>query len=542
MSAVNAAVDESDRSEEVVVPAAKPHSKDADWLAGRRVTPGAFWAAVAIGIGVVVLGYVFRSPLVPTDPWRYIRSTMDFPTHDWVPLGYTRYGMLFLSAPFVLLFGNAEAAFYSVPLLTAGVLAGTMFLLGRRWWGWVAGVVAVVLFFANPVVFLNLSRGYPDVPSMALIMFAALMALLARDRDFRGWVAIACLLLSGFALGMSFETRETSLLAWPLALVILWKRGSSLRAIGTVLVPLVAWAVTDIAIGARAYGDPLLKLHTLMGLGVATADPSGAPIDNPLVGQPRYSYFFQIPLAALEQAGGVWMVILGAIALLATLVRNRPLQLMSVSLASVYVLNVLAGGALTPDSPKGTLTTPRYWIQYFPMMYLVIGGLTALAAGYLAKRLGSGRDSSAGRRGTVLVAGLAALVVTGPLVSGIGFAQSHPSFAPNGGNALQQLRDHVRGQDLGQVWTDWETKRILTAYQHDFFGGRRVWDGTVMSLTGKGAPGSGDHVLLYSATSETCNHCRNALAPWLEKHPHVPPDWVVEFVTPTGNLVLYRVP
>ena len=37
------------------------------------------------------------------------------------------------------------------------------------------------------------------------------------------------------------------------------------------------------------------------------------------------------------------------------------------------------------------------------------------------------------------------------------------SFALQGGDALEQLRDHLDGEDFttSRVWTDWETVRIL---------------------------------------------------------------------------------
>jgi hypothetical protein len=527
-----------------------------DWLAGRRITRSDLLVAVLIGLAIVAIGYVFRSPLVPTDPWHYVRSAMQFPSDDWVPLGYTRYGMIFLTAPFALIFRNSEASYYAVPLLSAGMLGATLYLLGRRWWGWVAGALAVVLFFANSIVFLNLSRGYPDVPSMALIMFAALLALVARDRGFRGKGAVVCLLLVGFALGMSFETRETSMLAWPMVVAILWQRGRVVRNAAIVLVPLLAWAAVDVGVSALAYGDPLLKVHTLMGVRVGEARAeSGELAATNVVGMPRWWYLLQIPRTAWLQPDGLWMLVAGAVAVLGLFVRNKPARLMAASFVSVYLLNVAAGGGLDPQHPKGKLDIIRYWIQYFPAMYLTVGAVVALLGGWLARRWMGARaaaepTSSAqaprrarrGLRSALPAVVLAVLASAGPLVFVAGYATDHPAFAPNGGEALEELRDHVRGQKFGEVWTDWETKRILPAYQRDFFGGAKVWSGTPMSLTGAGEPGPGDLVLLYSARSSTCGHCRTALGPWLEAHPNPPSSWRVLYETRESNLTLYQVP
>jgi hypothetical protein len=48
-------------------------------------------------------------------------------------------------------------------------------------------------------------------------------------------------------------------------------------------------------------------------------------------------------------------------------------------------------------------------------------------------------------------------------------------------------------------------------------------------------------VLLFSARSQTCNHCRTALKPWLAENPTVPKNWELVTSSDTGNLELYRV-
>jgi hypothetical protein len=73
------------------------------------------------------------------------------------------------------------------------------------------------------------------------------------------------------------------------------------------------------------------------------------------------------------------------------------------------------------------------------------------------------------------------------------------------------------------------------------WGGAKVWPGTPMSLTGAGAPGPGDGVLLYSADDEVCDHCRRALAPWLEDNPTVPASWELVYEDPADTVQLYVV-
>ena len=93
---------------------------------------------------------------------------------------------------------------------------------------------------------------------------------------------------------------------------------------------------------------------------------------------------------------------------------------------------------------------------------------------------------------------VALAVVVYPVVVGANYLLTYPAFAPNGGDALEKLRDELgaTGFDAPTVWTDWETKRLLPPYQRGFFGGDKVWTGPGRSLTGPGEPAPGDYVLL----------------------------------------------
>ena len=517
-----------------------------DWLAGRRTSRTDIAVAAAMGALVVVIAYVFRSIVVPTDPWHYVMSAMHFPSKEWVPLGYTRYGIVLASLPLARLFGNAQFAYYFWPLLSAGVLAATVALLARRFWGWTAALVAVVLLFSNRIMFFNLSRGYPDLMAVALFTLAVLLAFIARDRLVANRRVAPWLLAIGFLLGWSFEVRESSIVAWPLIAVILWRRGSVLRSLALVSVPVLLWALLDVGISAVFYSDPLLKLHVLSGLG---GKPSGevttASIANHswYVGQTRWFYLTFVPKAALKTNGGIWMVAVGAVSLIGLAVRNWPVRLMSAWFAGVYLLTVLPTGLLDPSHPRARIDVERYWIPFFPASALAVGGLVAIAAGWVVTHSPLRRMSAAWRLLPAVALGV--LVCWGPVSYAARYATSSPAFAPNGGAALEDLRDHFRGRSFTpeRVWTDWETARILPAYQRDFFGGDKVWSGKPQSLTGtKAEPQRGDYVLLFSAKSQTCTFCRVALGPWLKEHPQGPPaNWQTEYVSHTKNLVLYRV-
>lgn len=514
--------------------------RSADPLVGRP--PNRLDAGVAslVALVTMVVAVVWRSPIVPTDPWHYVQSAESFPKDDWIPLGFTRYGVVLPNALPLKLFGDAEATYYFWTVLCAGLLAAVVYLLGRRWWGPMAGVVSVVVLFTNSIVFYNLTRQYPDLMSMAFVFSAAFCALMARDRDFRGRAAVAWLLATGFFLGWSFETRETALFAWPIVLVLLWRRGTVLRTLTVTAVPVLGWALLDVLVSGIVHGDPLLKARVLTGFGAGRA-PVDAEEAATVASNTRWDWFLAIPKHAIEtRPDGWWMVATGILAVLVLLVRNWPLRLVSASFLSIYAVNLLAGGLLFPDKPFGDLYNIRYWIQYIPSLALVVGGTAGLAGAWLARRVAA--ENRGARVGAAALVGALACAV--PLYATVTSVPTIPAFAVNGGDALGDLRDHLAEIDYTthDVWTDVRTYRLLPIYQRPAFGGDKVWTGTPKRLgKDEGGPRSGDSVLLYSAYDDTCFHCQIQIDPWLQAHP-VPDSWELVYETPSRNVQLYRVP
>src|SRR5690349_12786490 len=72
-------------------PVTEPAPPGRHWLSGRPFRRLHLLEAAVIALAVIALAYVFRSIVVPTDPWHYVRSAMYFPSDGWVALGYTRY-------------------------------------------------------------------------------------------------------------------------------------------------------------------------------------------------------------------------------------------------------------------------------------------------------------------------------------------------------------------------------------------------------------------------------------------------------------------
>ena len=130
----------------------------------------------------MVVAGLWRSSLVPTDPWHYVQGALAFPEPTWRPAGMTRWGFVLPIIPFARLWGDSTATYYVVPLLSTGLLAAVLVLLGTRAVSRAAGLLAAVLALATPLVFVNLTRGYADLTATALVGLALLLATLAVDR------------------------------------------------------------------------------------------------------------------------------------------------------------------------------------------------------------------------------------------------------------------------------------------------------------------------------------------------------------------------
>lgn len=84
--------------------------------------------------------------------------------------------------------------------------------------------------------------------------------------------------------------------AWPVVVVVLRVKASVVRNAILVAVPVLFWAALDVIVSAVAYGDPLLKLHTLTRQDLSTGTvPADAAVRGQFVGWPRLDYLTMTP-------------------------------------------------------------------------------------------------------------------------------------------------------------------------------------------------------------------------------------------------------
>ena len=516
------------------------------WVPGREVVGADLAWAGLVAVAAVVTAMAFRSALVPVDPWHYVQGALVFPEGTWRPAGDTRWGYIVMIVPFTWLWGDATASYYAVPLLSTGALAGVLYLLGTRYVSRTAGVLSALLALASPLVFVNLTRGYPDVTATAMIGLAILLATLAGDAARRaeangagwGWQVPALLITCGVVTGWSFEIRETAVLAWPAIGWILWRVGRPLRTLAWFAPPALAWLVLDLGLSAAVYGDPWLKLRIITGSDLSDSDVASS---GRYTGHSRWWYATVLPRSLWEKPGGPALLASLAVGLVGGLALRAHLGRIWAWGFLALGLFWLQGGPIDPAHPSVRLDVLRYSISFIvPLMLAAVGTVVILV-----------HRTRGIWRGAVAAGG--PLLALGTLSSAYQYATSYPALAPNGGLAMSELRTHLSttgGLSGHQVWSDWATRRILTVYRSGPLGGPR-WDASQLSsLNGlhrdpptsqRGYPQPDDFVVLYSTSDQTCRWCRGALKKAERYFGDFPQaGWEMEFRSSTGNLTLYR--
>jgi len=500
--------------------------------------------ALVLAALTILLGVLIRTAPVPTDPWHYVESARAFPSRNWIPVGYTRYGMVLPLIPLLAALHRSQATYALPALLSSGVLVAVIYLLGKRVAARAVGIGAVALFLSNPVVILNLTRSYPDLPATALVGLALLLAIVGSDRR-RTDVAsrrseIGLLLAIGFLLGWSVEVRETAVLLWP---VVVWVvlRDFPWRSWVAVAGPVLAWVAAELTISGLSYGDPLLRLRVLSGSNLAGTTNVA---DQPYLGHPRLYYLTVVPDATLRGPGGRVTLLIGILGLLGLVLLRGRQRLMAFWFAIPLLGYTAVGGGLSPAHPSIRLDVQRYWLFFLPGMSLTAAVL--LYQLVLRLRLRVTAPTAQGRLAPVLrglpAAALACLCVA-TVVPAARLVSTSQLFPANGGSGFEQMRTYVAALPDNRrrvIWSDWQTLRILPVFQSSAIG-RLRWQSKYKSLTGPGQPQVGDLVLGVARAGSPCPFCGDNFAVWRRAHPVLPPSWRVEWRSTNDTLRLYRV-
>ncbi len=499
--------------------------------------------AVVIGLLSVAVAWKLRTIPVSTDPWHYVIAGMTFPERSWVDVGLTRYGMVLPMLVVAKLFHLSEVSFYLTPLLATGALAAATYWLTARWFGLWAGGAAVVLLMANSVFLVNATRMYPDVFCVAMIALAMVCAVVARDTWTSGGTGrrlLVPLVLCGTFVGLSWWMRETAVFSWPaVGLLLLWRGRPPVKLVlPAVGLPALGLLVAEMGISAVAFGDATLRFKALFG---AQLSQTTNPADLPYLGQDRLTYLEIIPRTALLYADGPWMIAMAVLAVIGAVLFTRRVGPSAFWFLSVYALFTLIGGALRPEAPNIRLDVARYWIAFLPPMIIAAVGTASLLLTSLGRVL---EKRTGSRRILVPVVGLVTVaLLAGPLVASAREVRRNPAYTIVNGNELSEFRNWLAAHDaqVGRVYTDWTSARILPVYTRSLTG-KRMSHVQFLSLGSYWQARAGDHVVIFSAKSAMCYFCRDVIDPFLAEHPRIRKrSWTEQWRSHDGHIVVYDV-
>ena len=391
-------------------------------------------------------------------------------------------------------------------MLSTGVLAAVLYLLGTRYVSRSTGVLAAAFALGTPLVFVNLTRGYTDLTATTLVGLALLLATLAADAADEareagrgwGWRVPALLAACGFVTGWSFEVRETAIFAWPVIGWVLWRIGRPLRTLAWFAPPALAWLALDMLLCARGLRRPVpevpdhprrrhLRVRGELGRRLCRAVPVVVH-DGPAALDPRGLRGSGPPGLPGRGGGGG---------------RGVP----RTAGPDLGLGDADRRAAVDPGRtarPRPSLRAPRCRA----LLAVVHRPADARGGGHDGdpdpQLTGCPARGGCGRRRACWPSGWSCRPSR--------FATSYPGFAPNGGDAMVELRAHLasRGGELAgaRVWADWGTQRVLPAYQTSPFGDPRWEAGSFRSLnrlvrfpptSAAEYPQPGEYVVIYSA-------------------------------------------
>jgi hypothetical protein len=510
----------------------------------------ASWGTFLLGLMIVLAVYAavqltFLKPpsLEGGDQVDYFQTAANLPDVD-ATHRHLRLGLLLPVRLAIEIFGYSEAAYYALPLLSGLALAGSTYILARMLFGWGVAVAAALLVTLNPYVLWDSSHLLPDVPGTAAFvgaMASLVGAGLMHRREQADARSALLLALAGFLLGWGYLTRESLLIAFPLALVVFYAYRIPWRRIGWVALGAAPALILEGVWGAINYGDPLIRFTT--SASPRAADEGELVLDSlDVVGQ--------LPSLFLERSGG-WVFVALFLGIMvygsvAAIRGDRRFLLLVAWTGGMWLLMTLIG--LLPiiltggESALLRLQKFRYWLPLLPG--LVIGGLAVVNE---LMRIPLQRDEFVRPLGLLTLAAFTLVILT----VGISSISSSSAFVRNGADAYLQFRDFLRkeGASDSRLYTDFghpeggvSTSDVLPMYTRTTFGSL-LWQGQMLALsTARFLPvediEDGLVVERPASLRDLIEH--NALTPpaYLLDPPR---SWRPAMISDNGELIVYRV-
>lgn len=371
-------------------------------MTARRALPDAVAACALAALIFVAFGHAFLNydtfyALVWGDDLAHGRT----PQYD-LPVHPTTHPLAVALGALVSPLGDAgEDALLAIGFLALGALAVGLFRLGAELYAWPIGLLAAAIFLTRVPVLNFGVRGYVDLWTLALVVWAA---VLEARRPQRGVAVLVLLGLAGLLRPEAWLI-AAAYLAW---LAPALPRERLLRLAGLAAAAPLVWMLSDLLIT----GDPLWSLHGTTDVARELERRTG--LANVHVGARRLGEILRAPELVASLVG---------VGIAAAWLRRRS--------AIPFALLALNGIAFAGFAIAGLSLLGRYLFLAAAMLAL----FAALAA--LGWTTGAS-DAGGPPRGPWRIAGLALIFAFG-------------LFAPTQANRLSDLRADIAARDRIQA-------------------------------------------------------------------------------------------
>ena len=297
------------------------------------------------------------------------------------------------------LLGESRTTVALAPLAYACASLALMAMIGNRLFGRPAGYIAATALVLTPAFAIQTLQPAADGIELSWLLASFAAAVFAYDKRSRGWAMV-----SGIALGIAAQTRDTSLAMFPIAILAIAilpqdRRRMMLWALPGMILPMTVEALTYWIVA----GDPLLRFRLSLGhvqIGSAELphgfDTSQSPLFNPYYiaawkREAGINWFWPIDpwlnlLASFQVGLNLVAAILLALLFTRRFVEPRARRLLGliVGAALLYSCALIYGLAIDPKA----------------RMFLVLAAASSLAIGAITLRAWRGD----GRVGVVAIA------------------------------------------------------------------------------------------------------------------------------------------
>ncbi|MCD6356213.1 MAG: glycosyltransferase family 39 protein [Anaerolineaceae bacterium] len=498
------------------------------------------WIISILFLASLLMQVLFLNPPVMSDQMEYYSAAVRFPRLPETPnIASMQLGVILPVAVLYRIFGQSEAAYYGLPLLSTAVFYCSVYLLGRSLFNRRVGLFAAVWLMLTPQMLMESGHLLPDMPAAAF--FTVGITLLVYNHSHpagikplpkNNWLFF----LAGLLFGWSYLCKEYIAVLFALIPILFRVLKIPYRCLIPTAAGMLLMLGLEMSVGLAYYQNPLIRF---------------------LAAQPRETIGFietdigkiiqYLPILLKRKGGsGTFYLMVTAIigAAFFSFKKSKSFIFLLSWMLLFYAFFTLMG--LLPvifsweDIALLRLHKFRYWIPILPP--IVISGVATLDRifGQLLKLLKL-HERKAQRISSGVVA--VCLIITAWI--GISAINNAPYLIRNGSDHYQELREYLKNHnsEVNIIWVTRDSRRgyarIMPMYSRTFWG-KPVWEGTIKYLNTDGLYLRAEEIEFgHVIIDRDFNNPNNSAIP--EYLSQIPATWRLVFESENRKIGLYVV-